>query len=171
MKIEKTLTIKTDRENIFADCKKFSELVDVSWYGARDGQNNESKKREQQLCGKISEFLVWNYLNHIGITCSKPDLSVYGTSRKSWGADLICGDELFEVKSISEGKDSWIIQTKSKYDSCLNIALVEVCKPFEKLEGKLFGIYKWSDLSLILKPSRLYPKTKSAVYKEDLYLI
>lgn len=76
-------------------------------------QNNRLKVIADIYVGKMAEFAVWNYLQRDGKDATFPDIVIYPAKKKSYDADITCGDVKIHVKScISLGiyPVSWVFQ-------------------------------------------------------------
>ena len=63
--------------------------------------------------GKMAEYAVWNYLQRDGKDATFPDIAIYPAKKKSYDADITCGDIKIHVKScIAMGvyPISWVFQ-------------------------------------------------------------
>lgn len=88
----------------FADARLFGS---ESLYAGRGG-GTSSKLKIDIAYGLLGEIAVSRFLNGIGISTSKPDVSIYSNSSKTYDADLYCGDLRLHCKTQS-------VESKSKY--------------------------------------------------------
>jgi hypothetical protein len=93
----------------------FSKKVfntNIQKYAERN-QSDVKKIISDIYIGKMAEFAVWNYLQRDGKDATIPDIMVYPAKKKSYDADIFCGDIKIHVKScVAMGlyPVSWIFQ-------------------------------------------------------------
>jgi hypothetical protein len=61
----------------------------------------------------MAEYAVWNYLQRDGKDATFPDIAIYPAKKKSYDADITCGDIKIHVKScVAMGvyPISWVFQ-------------------------------------------------------------
>lgn len=78
-------------------------------------QNNPSKIQKDISQGKVTEFVVWDYIKKLGLEPTKPDTKVYKKNKKSYKADIKVGRYDLHIKSqsIEQSKkytESWVFQ-------------------------------------------------------------
>jgi len=91
---------------------KYSTSSSVDEYGKRN-QYNINKIQQDIYNGKVSEFMVYNYLKNVGKSPSSPDLNIYEKKEKSYDADIIVGNANIHVKSHCTSSSfpvSWMFQ-------------------------------------------------------------
>ena len=148
------------------------------------GESKAEKMRIDLITGALGEYAVYNYFKSLGLKCSRPDLKIYNTRKKSYDADLkaenFSGEKVdVHVKSqtkasVKRYNQSWLFQRKDKLVSDPRIdeimVFTNVC---EKTWGvsivgfvhprlvSRFGL--WGECKV-----PFYQKTKVAIYLEDL---
>lgn len=164
----------------------FANTIDTGHYASR-GQFNNTKRRDQQIGGKLAEIAAYSYLTSKQIDVSYPDFAIYKKSAKSWNCDLKSSAYEFHVKSQtieSKGKygASWVFERgdedtgkgadKGIFKDILNnsyVCLVNIDLITKIADIK--AIVKVTDLHehKLFKPMKLdYLISKRAVYYDDL---
>jgi hypothetical protein len=92
---------------------KIQSFADKRVEGSRDlynyrGKSTDSKLREDIMIGTMGEYAVYQVLRESGLNCSKPDLTIYSTSRKSFDPDLLASSdtENWQLHVKSQGVES-----------------------------------------------------------------
>lgn len=170
----------------FERCVNFSNEIDTSFYSRRNQDNNEKRKKDQ-LIGKLGEILSYNYLINKIKDLSYPDFNIYDKKNKSWDFDLKGIGFNIHVKSqdISQSKkygESWIFQAGGKYkgydkeifdkispNQFICFCIIDLDKNFGKIKSicKLEHLHE-NNLFKLPKVVRLQEMNKLAVYFDDL---
>lgn len=147
----------------------------------RRGQDNPQKVKQDIYQGKVSEYAVYvMYSEKDGCSCSKPDINIYKSKKKSFSADLIISSNGKEfnghVKSQLKAQAqkfgvSWMFQ---KYDPLVvNPIPTDYIIPTILLSLNLIRIYQpIKAINLVGKYGK--PKvhqirhTKVALYGKDI---
>ena len=143
------------------------------------GESSLGKMIEDLKVGCYGEYAVFNYLKSLGIKCSRPDLKIYETRKKSFDQDLKTNKHLLHVKSQSHVSakrygQSWLFQRSDKlYKAPLkNEYMVFTNVNLNTLEVEVLGFVncqKIKELNLWgeCKVPR-YRHSKCAIYLKDL---
>jgi len=96
-------------------CEKFSEEIDTSFYASRNQENDHKRKRDQ-LVGKLGEVATHTYLKDKYPNLSYPDFTILSSKQKSWDFDMKCHSINLHVKSqeLKMSKkfgESWTFQS------------------------------------------------------------
>jgi hypothetical protein len=150
----------------FADLR---EQNDSSFYRNKRG----AFKREDILTGALCEIGAWKYLSEeCGIPVSKPDFSVH--TKKSYGADLTCGDWHYHVKgqtTISESKygNSYLFQKGDKLVTVPEENHFIICCVVDLKENIVYIRKELDAPGIVWGEPRLdwLKKTKVALYVEE----
>lgn len=152
------------------------------------GEDKLDKMIEDIVIGTVGEFGVAKYLRSKGYSCTRPDLNIYETKRKSFEQDLLCFEEsdlsISEIsphkvhvksQSVASSKrygNSWLLQ---KSDSVTKNPGKDEYFAFTEVEGQnvtVLGIVRCED---ILKHELYneckvpwYRHTKHALYFKDI---
>ena len=90
-------------------------LADSSGLYKSRGESRVDKIVEDIVVGTMGEFAVYKVIKALGLKCSKPDLTIYEKSKKSFKADLFSDNFNIHVKSQSTASAekydySWLCQ-------------------------------------------------------------
>jgi hypothetical protein len=112
--INVSLKIKKKYMNLADNFSSKSYKSNLDCYKGRN-QKNPSKIQKDISQGKVTEFVVWDYLVSLGLNPTKPDTTVYKKNKKSSKADIKVGRYDLHIKSqsIEQSKkytDSWVFQ-------------------------------------------------------------
>jgi hypothetical protein len=95
-------------------CTQFAEEIDTSYYASRN-QESDSKRKKDQIVGKLGEIAVYTYLKDKYPSISYPDFKIYDKKDKSWDFDmkgeninLHCKSQ--ELKMSKKFGESWTFQ-------------------------------------------------------------
>ena len=66
---------------------------------ANRGESRVDKMIDDIVCGTMGEYAVYKLLRAASLPCTKPDLTIYETKKKSFSADLFSGELNIHVKS------------------------------------------------------------------------
>jgi len=147
------------------------------------GEKNNDKMINDIIVGTLGEYGVYQLISKQGLKCTKPDLKIYTTKRKSFAADLFASNSKHDfsvhVKSQSLESEkrygrSWLFQ---RSDSLVNAP--ELCDymaftnvDLETREVELLGYVSGVDIgeSNLWGECRVprYRHSKVAVYLDDL---
>lgn len=147
-------------------------------YAAR-GELKLNKQTEDCVVGTLGEYGVYQFLRGRNVKCSKPDLNIYCSNEKSFGADLKTDKYNIHVKSqglksIKRYGHSWLFQ---RFDSLVNnpnsydiIAFTAV--DIDNREVEILGFCKATDLTSKNLWSECkvwsFRKTKVALYLTEI---
>jgi hypothetical protein len=166
-------------KDILDKVKEFSEAIDTSYYAKRN-QNNNEKRKKDQLIGKLGEFAVYSLYKEQYPGLSEPDLNIYSAKKKSWDFDLKAPTINLHVKSqdIEQGKKygvSWIFQVGDKeifnstVPSSIAFTTVDIKSGFVNVLG-ITAVDTLHNKKLFKLPKLEYLQkmNKVAVYLDDL---
>jgi len=79
------------------------------------GESREYKIKQDIVVGTAGEYGIYNHIKNLGYKCSKPDLTIYESKRKSYDEDLHADGFDIHVKSQSTESskrygNSWLFQ-------------------------------------------------------------
>lgn len=151
----------------------FSKQVfntNIEKYAERQ-QSDVKKVISDIYVGKMAEFAVWNYLQRDGKDATMPDIMVYSAKKKSYDADISCGDIKIHVKScIAMGvyPVSWVFQPNDPVTISPSnkdyLALVSI------EDGVIFEAYfvKAADVMKIYEAPKKEGLDKKVIYESTL---
>ena len=177
-------------------CRDFAGKSDYS-KAAERGSSSYEKMVEDNVAGKIGEYIVANTLRALKVTCGYPDMKLYEASSKSFSPDLkaVIGGEAagisvktFRIRYGKPARVSWVMQKsdingkggKDKHffdadDSCRkNQWFAAVALSPDMKHGRILAFMPMQLLydakiykQLEIKNGK-YETTKRAVYWDDL---
>lgn len=154
--------------NLFSKYSVYSSLEEYK----KRNQTNKDKIISDIYYGKVSEFLVYNYLVFKGKKLASPDLNIYLGNNKSYDADLILDNAKIHVKShVINGNFpvSWVFQKNDPLLSHPNsddyLALVVINKGINYMYLK-----KISEVTFSPPMKESLRTTKMCIYEKDFNL-
>lgn len=140
------------------------------------GESKVSKMIEDIVVGTVGEFAVATYLRQQDMECSRPDLKIYESKRKSFDRDLLADDNKIHVKSQSVASskrygNSWLLQKSDKVTKNPGKNEYYAFTEVDGLNVTILGIVKCSDVIKhgLLSECKVpwYRDTKHALYWVD----
>jgi len=154
-------------------CKLFAEysvITNVNEYQKRN-QYNQEKIKKDIYQGKLSEFMVFNFLLNSNKTPYPPDIMVYNKRNKSFDCDLLTTDNVkIHVKSCSNKSrypNSWLFQPQDpltivpKENNFIFLTVLDAEKPYTYIHSAK-DVIDW------YKPPLKKELNKKVIYEEDI---
>ena len=147
-------------------------------------RRNQSKKDiiiQQNVCGKLAELGVYDFLESLGLPATFPDFGIYSKEQKSFDPDVYFEQEFGRVGCHVKSQDveqgakysaSWLFQKYSdplvvKPERHINDLLIFV--QIDGLSAHIMGTVWAKEIGTFLKAPRLsYLDSKVALYYDDL---
>ena len=104
-------------------CVKFAydSGYNYDYYSKQRNQNNQDKKKEQNLIGKLGEVIVYRSLKSTFPDITEPDFDIYPPNKKSWKRDIFIKSTNTPVHVKSQGEESaknygvsWVFQWQNQ---------------------------------------------------------
>lgn len=165
----------------FQQCEDFAHEVYESnkdLYEKR-GQSYKPEVIRQIITGKLGEWAVYYYLTtFLGSHTTEPDMEIYGANRKSYDADLCCGNpkepmirHFLHVKSIlcTSAKRyglSWLMEKKDPLFSKKTPELMAYCQVIDRQIVHFYG-FQPSDTLTIGEPRKTSLESKCGLYFKE----
>lgn len=143
------------------------------------GQSDGYYIVQQIADGKFCELALWKYLRTLNFECGMPDMKVYDSSAKSFGADLVafkkgakyqvhCKSQ--NVHSAKAYGHSYVFQKEDRLTRGIDGHYVAMMFQLNTNEVRFYGFMNSSDLPLCLKELRKEELnyTKAAIYYGEL---
>ena len=169
-------------QGLYEKVEKFAEarMSSKKLYNYR-GKSSDEKIKEDIIIGTLGEWAVYKILKKQGFNCTRPDMKIYETKRKSFKADLRIAnlDKDIHVKSqgtksIRRYGHSWLLQ---RSDSLVKSPPLNAIMAFTAvdLESRTVQIKGFCHPRLIKKMDLfeeckvpMFRMTKVALYMESL---
>jgi len=164
-------------------CYEYAEAVydtNKDEYKRRNQDNKETILR-QNVCGKLAELGVYDFLNSLGVSATFPDFNIYPKEEKNFSPDIYfekesrqigCHIKAQDVAQTARYSASWLFQKHSdplvvKPEEHVDELLVFV--QIDGLSAKIMGVVWAREIASFLKAPRLaHLESKVALYYDDL---